>query len=152
QEWGIDREQAEKLIQEEHLPVPLKSSCYFCPAMKLHEISQLKVHHPELAERAIALEDAALAGKHGPVARALKGKKTSTIGLGRRFAWKQFLADEARALAGEAVERTKGLPKKFNWQAFLAERSQGLEENAARRAAILAALSEREGLAKAIFY
>jgi hypothetical protein len=38
--WGWDRERAIEEIQKAGLPVPHKSSCTFCPAMKKHEVSR----------------------------------------------------------------------------------------------------------------
>lgn len=42
-----------------------KSACWFCPAMKQHEVMELGVNHPDLALRAAALEYRARTGKHG---------------------------------------------------------------------------------------
>ena len=61
------------------LPAPPKSACYFCPASKKQEILWLQEHHPELLERALAIE------------RNAEAKLTSIKGLGRSFAWKNFL-------------------------------------------------------------
>lgn len=41
QSWGMKREDCIALIAEAGLPVPPKSSCFFCPAMKPHEVSAL---------------------------------------------------------------------------------------------------------------
>lgn len=46
--------------------------------MKLWEIEEQKVKHPELHARALAMETNWLHGKH---------EKGSTQGLGRKFAW-----------------------------------------------------------------
>lgn len=42
QEWGWTREDCVKAIEKEGLPVPPKSSCFFCPAMKPHEVDTLQ--------------------------------------------------------------------------------------------------------------
>lgn len=60
-------------IERAGLPNPGKSACFFCPASKKHEIRELAKLYPELADRAIAMEDNA----------ALDTVK----GLGRSFAW-----------------------------------------------------------------
>lgn len=77
QEWGWDRVRCVEEIHKAGLPNPGKSSCYFCPAKKKHEILDMKVHEPEHFNRAIAMEERALRG----------GKLTTTKGLGRSFAW-----------------------------------------------------------------
>ena len=41
QEWGWDREECERQIAAAGLPVPHKSSCFFCPAMKTAEVDAL---------------------------------------------------------------------------------------------------------------
>ncbi|MFQ5702046.1 MAG: phosphoadenosine phosphosulfate reductase [Acidobacteriota bacterium] len=82
QDWDVDREGCVQIIEAEGIPVPPKSSCFFCPAMKKEEILELRDKHPDLLKRAIDLENNARFGKHG-----LK----STKGLGRRFAWADFL-------------------------------------------------------------
>src|SRR5262249_931243 len=61
------------------LPVPMKSSCFFRPASKKHEIVWLKQHHPELLERALAVE------------RNARDDLTSAKGLGRPFSWEGYL-------------------------------------------------------------
>lgn len=83
QDYGIDRSSCEELIRGEGLPVPAKSACYFCPAMKRHEIIALAINQPELAAKALAIEDAA----------RLSGKMTTTKGLGRSFNWREFLVE-----------------------------------------------------------
>jgi hypothetical protein len=80
-DWGMDRAACERSIRDAGLPVPVKSACWFCPASKKHEIVWLREHHPELLVRALAIE--ANARPH------LK----SVVGLGRSFAWADFLDD-----------------------------------------------------------
>lgn len=41
--WGWDRAECMLQIAKVGLPVPPKSSCYFCPAMKAHEVAALPV-------------------------------------------------------------------------------------------------------------
>ena len=80
-DWGMDRAACERSICDAGLPVPIKSACYYCPASKKREIVWLRSHHPELLERALAIEENA------------KPNLTSVVGLGRSFAWADFLAD-----------------------------------------------------------
>lgn len=79
-EWGIHREDCLAICKSEGLP-SAKSSCFFCPSMKRHEITQLAKDHPSLMRRALDME-----------ARA---KLTSIAGLGRSFSWSAFLKGES---------------------------------------------------------
>ena len=79
-EWGYDREQCKQIITDARLPVPIKSACFFCPASKKYEIAWLQDHHPKLLERALEIE------------RNAQAKLISVKGLGRSFAWEEFVS------------------------------------------------------------
>lgn len=79
-EWGFWREDCEAICRAEGLPVA-KSSCFFCPSMKKHEVLSLRREHPELADRAVALERNA--------------ELTTNKGLGRHWAWADLLKADA---------------------------------------------------------
>lgn len=84
-EHGIDRLGCLKLIIEEGLPVPTKSACFFCPSSNKNEVKALARKHPDLAERAIAIEKSAqVRVKHG----------SSTIGLGRHWRWEDVITSD----------------------------------------------------------
>lgn len=84
--------------------VPVKSACFFCPASKHWELYWLAANHPELLERALLMERTALTGRHSRfdsvefgatweelVRGADRFPSTSTtVGLGRSFAWNQW--------------------------------------------------------------
>ena len=55
-EWGWDRERCAAEIGAAGLPLPPKSSCFFCPAMQPAEVAELTAQHPDLAERICAME------------------------------------------------------------------------------------------------
>lgn len=74
-EWGMDREDCVTLIAKHGLPIPPKSSCFFCPSMKKKEIIDLRIKHPDLYERALRMERNAAANNQ------------SVKGLGRSFSW-----------------------------------------------------------------
>lgn len=93
-EWGLGRSECIEIIARAGIPVPRKSSCFFCPAMKKPEILGLKEEHPDLLRRALDVERTWQESDH---------EKKSTRGLGRRFAWSEFMA------AVEARNRTRGL-------------------------------------------
>lgn len=95
QDWGIDRIECLRLIASAGLPLPMKSACWFCPASKKSEIVWLRDTHPVLFNRAIRIEANALAGKnHTPE------KKSTTVGLGRKFTW----ASLAQVAADDIVD------------------------------------------------
>lgn len=82
-DWGWTREDCIRVIQEEGLPLPGKSSCFFCPSMKKKEIRTLYHKHPDLLARALAIEDKAMPNL------------TSVKGLARNWSWRDFIeADE----------------------------------------------------------
>lgn len=56
-EWQWTRKECVDAICRHGLPQPGKSSCFFCPAMKLREIIRLRDQMPQYYERAIALEE-----------------------------------------------------------------------------------------------
>lgn len=77
-EWDMGRDECIKTIEDAGLCLPGKSACFFCPSTKITEIRQLAQNYPELAERAIAMEQNA--------------ELTTVKGLGRRFAWRDVIA------------------------------------------------------------
>lgn len=52
----LTRYDCTRIIEREGLPVPPKSSCYFCPFHRLSEWQQLRHESPELFERSADLE------------------------------------------------------------------------------------------------
>lgn len=81
-DWEIYREDCEQIIIDEGLPLPGKSSCFFCPSMKKREIKELEKNYPELFKRAIALEENA------------KDNLLTVKGLGRNWSWKDYIEAE----------------------------------------------------------
>ncbi|MFG1305193.1 hypothetical protein V5F34_13805 [Xanthobacter autotrophicus] len=103
---GWDRADCIRVIAETlgaHM-VPIKSACFFCPASKIWELYWLAAHHPDLLERALILERNALTGRHSRFDEVEFGatwediirsadrfpSTTTTVGLGRSFAWNQW--------------------------------------------------------------
>jgi hypothetical protein len=95
-EWGLDRAGCVEAIVRAGLPVPRKSSCWFCPAMRREEVDGLALSHPALLAQAILIEDRARA-------RGL----TSVRGLGRSWSWREYLTETAppaiRAIAAKVL-------------------------------------------------
>lgn len=77
--WRWDRPVCEGAIRKAGLPLPGKSACFFCPAMKKHEVLELAEKHPDLMERALAME-----------ANAAPNMETIR-GLGRNWSWSSLI-------------------------------------------------------------
>ncbi len=82
-EWGWGRAECVDAIEHAGLPLPGKSSCFFCPSSTKAEVLELRRMYPDLAARAVAMEAAA--------------DLTTIAGLGRRFNWGAlYQADDAQ--------------------------------------------------------
>lgn len=82
-EWGWQREDCIKAIQRADLPIPVKSACFYCPASTKSDVLRLRKEHPELFERAVAMEKNA--------------RGLDVLGLGRHWSWDALVkADEAQ--------------------------------------------------------
>ena len=55
-EYEISRKGCEKIIKDHHLPVPIKSGCWFCPFQRIGQWKKLRREHPDLFCRAKTLE------------------------------------------------------------------------------------------------
>lgn len=82
-EWGMDNDDCKKVIEAAGLPLPGQSACTFCPAMKKHEILDLRREEPKALQYALEMEARFKGGPHSG---------GSTKGLGRRWSWTDFLA------------------------------------------------------------
>lgn len=78
-EFNMGREECVQSIAAASLPRAGKSSCFFCPNSKMHEILSLPA---DLKERAIAIESNA-------------HKAHSVKGLGRSFSWRNVIEGDA---------------------------------------------------------
>lgn len=106
--------------------VPIKSACFFCPASKHWELFWLAAHHPDLLERALFLERNALTGRHSRFDDIAFGaswdemvrtadrfpSSSTTVGLGRSFAWNQWarvndVVDEDFRVRRSATDRAR---------------------------------------------
>lgn len=93
-EWGWDRAECVRVIERAGLPLPQKSSCFFCPSMKKKEIQTLWEQFPELFKRAVDMEENA------------KGTLTNVKGLGRSWAWGSYYTDYMQVKELEAAQMT----------------------------------------------
>ena len=97
-EWGWDRNRCIQEIQNAGLPLPGKSSCFFCPSMKRREIRTLYHRYPDLLARALAIEDRA------------RPNLLTVRGLGRNYAWRDFIEADQAQLAIPGVFSSEDLP------------------------------------------
>jgi hypothetical protein len=98
QQVGWTRADCIKAIENEHLPLPVKSACWFCPASQKWELFWLAGAHKDLFMLALKIEWAAMVGHHsrwdgelGSWEEVIKGdtfpSTKVTVGLGRSFSW-----------------------------------------------------------------
>jgi hypothetical protein len=80
-EYGIDDYASQLLIQSVGLPVPPKSSCFFCPNRKIQEVADLP---EEIKFAGDLLEQVAMDGIFW------RGDKSIAKGLGRSFSWRSL--------------------------------------------------------------
>lgn len=97
---GITRSECIERIEQEGLPQPGKSACFFCPASKTHELFELYETEPHKLAIALYVEAHALK-------RTLDEKPgvQSTIGLGRNWNWRWFLWAAAPAILTDLDSR-----------------------------------------------
>ncbi len=55
-DWGIDRAGCLQVIKDASWPIPIKSGCFLCPFQRVGQWEALKIEHPDLYEKACALE------------------------------------------------------------------------------------------------
>lgn len=77
-EWGWEREECIEAIKNAKVKLPGKSACFFCPSSKPKEIIEMYEKHPDLMNRALAMESQA--------------ELTTIKGLGRNYAWSEVIA------------------------------------------------------------
>lgn len=87
-EWGWDESECIAAMERHGIAVPRKSACFFCPSSPKREVAALRAEHPDLYDRAVAIEDRARAA----------GRLRVVQGLGRHWAWRDIEA------AGDAPE------------------------------------------------
>jgi hypothetical protein len=95
-EWGLDRAACGRIIVDAGLPLPPKSACFFCPAMRTIEIMRLRVLDPMQYALALAMEDLYRTGRH------FRGDNFFTVAAlrkdtGEKEKFECFAQDEAAA-------------------------------------------------------
>lgn len=79
-DWRMFRDDCIQLIRYAGLPIPRKSSCFFCPSMSKEEVRRLSLSHNDLYQRGLAIESNA--------------NLTHIEGLGREWSWKNTIGNE----------------------------------------------------------
>jgi hypothetical protein len=101
-EWGMDRDACIKTIMAAGLALPGKSACFDCPSTTKAELDRMAEEEPDwrtgngYLARAIQIEDAARGS----------GNLSMVKGLGRRFAWRDYL--EGKETYGDAPDMECG--------------------------------------------
>ena len=112
--WGWDRAACLAAIKKEGLPLPGKSACFFCPAMKKPEILALS---PELKARALVMEDRALADNAIRI-KAQDEKREEWFK--ENPDWDEGDSEDNRPpQTGARMYSVKGLGRYFSWREFL---------------------------------
>jgi len=83
-EWDMGRAECIATMREAGLTPPPKSSCFFCPANSEFEIVELYEKHPDLLERALAIEANA------------EGRDGIEPKLGRWRSWRRVIEEWTR--------------------------------------------------------
>jgi hypothetical protein len=96
-EWDMGRDECVASITAAGLDLPGKSACFMCPSTKRHEIDKMAIEEPEALRRALEIEDAARS----------TGELRTVLGLGRSFAWRDYLEGKAKD-ARDTVEEECG--------------------------------------------
>ena len=94
-EWGYNQKTCEEICLKVLGAVPKKSSCWFCPNMRLSEVRELKAEYPELYELGCFIEEQAMPHT---TSKSIKG-------LGRTFSWRDI--DKLTPLEEAWVEQEK---------------------------------------------
>lgn len=92
-EWEWDRDECKRQILAAGLSLPPKSACFFCSATTPNELVRLSREDPERTARALELERRALSGEGEGT---FKTDVARTKGLGRRWNWSDYLANDQR--------------------------------------------------------
>lgn len=113
-EWGFDRAKCGEIIRRAGLPIPCKSACFFCPAMRQIEILRLKVVDPDFYALAMEMERLYRGGIHfrGDTFYIVKAKHIRT---GETVAMDLF-ADNDQDARQQFREAYKDTARPYQWK------------------------------------
>lgn len=141
--------------------VPVKSACFYCPASKTWELFWLAAHDPEQMEAALQLERHALTGRHSRFDEVEFGaswdelvrtadrfpSSSTSVGLGRSFAWNQWARVNNVVDADFRVLRTADAKERFAAMAdLLRGRGEDNAQDARNRPARIIPIRQAEQL------
>ena len=98
-EWGWGRDECVAAIEAAGLPLPGKSSCFFCPSTRKIEIVDMLDNEPMYLARALAIE----------INAELSGKNRTVGGLGRRLNWQKYVIEVVDARSKSCPISTGGV-------------------------------------------
>ena len=87
-DWRWERAECLEALARHEIPNPGKSACFYCPSSRKPEVLDLMRRHPKLYERAVKMEDMALAS----------GNLDKVRGLGRHWSWRELGTASRRQL------------------------------------------------------
>lgn len=121
-EWGWTRERCAERIREAGLPVPRKSACFFCPAMKPHELHSMPA---ALLRRIVLMEARAkprLRNVDGLWRKPVMGKRGATP---RPGSMTEYIRDQA-LLPAQEIERIAAVAPQslVRWQQTMGQLAQ----------------------------
>ncbi len=97
-EWNLDRFDCVKIIIDAGMPLPSKSSCFFCPNMSDWEIHKLKESDPCRFDKAIEMEENA------------QERLTQVRGLGRKKKWSEIITEPFLELNEDEIFELDKMP------------------------------------------
>lgn len=107
QEWRWDRERCARVIANAGLPVPPKSSCFFCPAMKPAEVRALP---PDKLRRIVIMEARAKPRLETIEGLWRNGVKGTRGGEKKPGSMTEFIRQEGLLPAAEIEQLSKRIP------------------------------------------
>jgi hypothetical protein len=114
-EYGFNRPRCREIIVEAGLPVPPKSACFFCPAMRQIEILRLAATDPDMYQLAMAMETQYRDGRHfrGDTYWVVKSKHKETAETPPDF---ECFADSAADARAQFRAQYKDTGKPFKYK------------------------------------
>lgn len=125
-EWGWDRDRCGRVIASAGLPIPPKSACFFCPAMKKLEIERMRVEEPDLYALAVHMERTYRQGRH------FKGDEFMTIKARHRVTKEEMELETmaaSKAAAREWFRQRVGDSSPYQWEIRVNPAVRGLGRN-----------------------
>ena len=111
-DWKLTREDCKKLSKTVGF-CTAKSSCFFCPAMRVSEVVKLRDYYPELYEEALKIEDRFIEGDKERRIRKIEQAK-AVFGKDWQKISKEEFAEHG--LKKPSENKTFGLGRNWSWR------------------------------------